>query len=237
MKIAMWSGPRNLSTALMYSFANRADVTAVDEPFYAIYLAKTGFDHPMRDAVIASQSTDPEVVVADLLQSKETPHSYQKHMTQHMVSGISCDWMKGATNVFLIRHPSRVLASWANKYDALTLADIGFAQQLELFEYVKSLDQTPIVIDSADVRADPEAELRDLCDAIGLEWDPAMLSWPAGPKAFDGVWASHWYDAVHRSTGFSGGEGDLPVLNGELAALNEKALPIYEELAAHKLAI
>ncbi len=111
MKIAMWSGPRNLSTALMYSFANRADVTAVDKPFYATYLAKTGFDHPMRYAVIASQSTDPEVAVADLLQSKETPHSYQKHMNQHMVSGISRDWMKEATNVFLIRHPSRVLAS------------------------------------------------------------------------------------------------------------------------------
>jgi hypothetical protein len=209
----------------------------VDEPFYATYLAKTGFDHPMRDAVIASQSVDPKVVITDLSKAKETPHSYQKHMTQHMVPSISRDWMKGVTNVFLIRHPSRVLASWANKHDALTLADIGFAQQLELFEHVKSLGQTPIVIDSADVRADPEAELRDLCDAIGLEWDPAMLSWPVGPKSFDGAWASHWYDAVHNSTGFSGGEGDLPVLNGELAALNEKALPIYEELAAHKLSI
>lgn len=237
MKIAMWSGPRNLSTALMYSFANRADMGAVDEPFYAAYLVATGLEHPMRDAVIASQSSDAETVVSALLDSDSTPHFYQKHMTQHMLTGVPRDWMKDVVNIFLIRHPARVLASYSNKHEALTLDDIGFTQQLELYEEACALGQTPVVIDSADIRAAPEAMLRALCGAIDLDWDPAMLSWLAGPKPFDGVWASHWYDAVHRSTGFAGAEGELPVLGGDLQALNEKALPIYERLAALKLSI
>lgn len=238
MKIAMWSGPRNLSTALMYSFANRADTSAVDEPFYAAYLTMTGLDHPMRDAVIAAQDTDADSVISEVIRSEtDTPHHYQKHMTQHMLPGISRDWMAEVRNVFLIRHPARVLASWTNKHDAPSLSDIGFTQQLELLEHVQTLGQQPVVIDSADIRRDPEGYLRALCAAIDLEWDPAMLSWEAGEKPYDGVWAAHWYDAVHRSSGFAGAEGDLPELSGELAAVNEKALPIYERLAALKLSI
>lgn len=237
MKIAMWSGPRNLSTALMYSFANRKDMSAVDEPFYASYLVQTGLDHPMRDAVIASQSADPDEVIDGLFGPERGVNHYQKHMTQHMLPSVSRDWLSRVTNVFLIRHPARVLASWANKHDRLGLADIGFVQQLELFEQVCAMGQVPIVIDSADIRANPEEQLRLLCDAIGLAWDDAMLAWSAGPKPFDGVWAKHWYDAVHQSTGFAGAEGDLPELSGELSAFNEKALPIYDRLAAHKLSI
>ena len=237
MKIAMWSGPRNLSTALMYSFANRADMEAVDEPFYASYLVETGFDHPMREEVIASQSADPSQVIEGLMSDEGVKHHYQKHMTQHMLASVSRDWMKDVTNVFLIRHPARVLASWSNKHDQLSLSDIGFVQQLDLFEHVQNLGKSAVVIDSADIRANPEASLRALCAAIGLDWDPAMLAWEQGPKPYDGVWAAHWYDAVHRSTGFAGAEGELPELNGELRALNEKALPIYERLAAHKLSI
>ena len=237
MKIAMWSGPRNLSTALMYSFANRADTSAVDEPFYASYLTETGLDHPMREAVIASQNSDPNAVIENLLSESDAKHQYQKHMTQHMLPTVSRDWLSKVKNVFLIRHPARVLASWSNKHDALSLTDIGFVQQLDLFEDVRSRGQQSVVIDSADIRSDPEQYLRALCNAIDLEWDPAMLAWEQGAKPFDGVWADHWYDAVHRSNGFAGAEGDLPQLNGELAELNEKALPIYERLAAHKLSI
>jgi len=237
MKIAMWSGPRNLSTALMYSFANRADFSAVDEPFYASYLAQTGLHHPLRDEVLASQSPDPSRVVSALLEPDPTPHHYQKHMTQHMLAGFPREWMVEVTNVFLIRHPARVLTSWVNKLDAPTLADIGFTQQVELFDYACSIGQQPIVIDSADIRADPERALRALCHAIGQDWDPAMLSWPVGPKPFDGVWASHWYDAVHRSSGFAKAEGNLPELSIELEAINEKALPLYKRLAALKLSI
>ena len=237
MKIAMWSGPRNLSTAMMYSFANRADTSVVDEPFYASYLVKTGYGHPMRDEVIASQSADSDAVIRTLMAPTSTSHHYQKHMTQHMLSTVSRDWLSEVVNVFLIRHPARVLASWSNKHDRPSLTDIGFAQQLDLFDQVQAMGKATVVIDSADIRANPEASLRSLCAAIGLEWDPAMLSWSKGAKPYDGVWAAHWYDTVHRSTGFAGAEGALPELSGELAALNEKALPIYEQLAAHKLSI
>lgn len=237
MKIAMWSGPRNLSTAMMYSFAARRDTSVVDEPFYAAYLAQTGLPHPMRNEVLASQSTDAFEVERALLEPASTPHHYQKHMTQHMLPDFPLAWMGQMKNVFLIRHPARVLASWTNKHDTPDLADIGFTQQNALYDHCLDHDLTPVIVDSADVRANPRGALRALCDAIGLEWDDAMLNWPEGPKPFDGVWAAHWYDAVHRSTGFAGAEGALPSLQGDLAALNEKALPLYDRLAALKLAI
>lgn len=235
MRIAMWSGPRNLSTALMYSFANREDMSAVDEPFYAAYLAETGLQHPMRDEVLKSQETDGEKAKLTLFGSVSTPHQYQKHMTQHMVDGIPMDWLGEVANVFLIRHPARVLASWANKHDVLTLDDIGFVQQAAIFDQVTALGHQPVVIDSADIRANPEAALKALCAAIDLPWDSAMLSWPEGPKPFDGIWAAHWYDAVHRSTGFAGAEGKLPELPPHLRTIEKKALPLYERLAAQKL--
>jgi Sulfotransferase domain len=237
MRIAMWSGPRNLSTAMMYAFGARSDMAVIDEPFYAACLAATGLDHPMRDAVLASQPTDPGIV-SDVLTGSipaEKPHFYQKHMCQHMVPSIPRDWMTKMVNVFLIRHPARVIASFGAKYDAITLADIGFTQQTELFDHARALGQTPVVIDSADVRRGPERMLRALCDTVGLNWDPAMLSWPAGGHAADGVWAPVWYGAVHRSTGFAGPEGDLPDLNEKAAELLEEALPHYERLAAIRL--
>lgn len=237
MRIAMWSGPRNLSTAMMYAFGAREDVAVVDEPFYAAYLSETGLAHPMREEILASQPNDPRVVVTSLLGSipAERPHYYQKHMCQHMLPSVPRDWMGKVTNVFLIRHPARVIASFGAKYEAMTLADIGFTQQTELVNHVRALGKVPIVIDSADIRRDPEGMLRALCDSVGLDWDPAMLSWPAGGHPADGVWARVWYGAVHRSTGFAGPEGDLPDLSDEQAALLEAALPHYEHLAELKL--
>lgn len=237
MKIAMWSGPRNLSTALMYSFAAREDMTAVDEPFYAHYLAQTGLAHPMRQDVLASQPQDAQTVARSLLAPDKTSHAYHKHMTQHMLPSVPRKWMKEVTNVFLIRHPARVLASWANKHSELTLSDIGFTQQSALLDTVIELGQMPIVIDSADIRKAPRDSLMALCAHIELDWDPAMLSWEAGPKPYDGIWASHWYDAAHRSTSFARAEGPLPELTRDLASLNEKALPLYERLAALKISI
>lgn len=229
MRIAMWSGPRNLSTAMMYSFAQRCDSAVVDEPFYAAYLTKTGLRHPLRDAIIADQPVDPDAVISDLLgdipDGKEI--YYQKHMTQHMTENVPRDWINRVTNVFLIRHPARVAASFSAKYENPTLTDIGFVQQSELFEHVKSQGQTPVVVDSADIRRDPEGMLRELCNAIGIPWDPAMLSWPKGGHPRDGVWASHWYGAVHLSTGFAPAEGDLPNLTEAQAELAEAAMPFY----------
>uniref|UniRef100_UPI003B525448 sulfotransferase-like domain-containing protein n=1 Tax=Roseovarius indicus TaxID=540747 RepID=UPI003B525448 len=238
MRIAMWSGPRNLSTAMMYAFGARADFAVVDEPFYSSYLMQTGLDHPMREEIIASQPSDPGDVIAQLLGPIPggKRHFYQKHMTQHMIAGIPRNWIADMTNVFLIRHPARVAASFAAKYENPTLSDIGFIQQLDLYEQLKAQGQNPVVLDSADIRRDPEGMLRKLCDAIGLSWDPSMLSWPEGGHPDDGVWAPHWYSAVHRSTGFAPAEGDLPDLTEEQAALAKAAMPYYQPLSEVALA-
>ncbi|APE45133.1 sulfotransferase family protein [Sulfitobacter alexandrii] len=229
MRIAMWSGPRNLSTAMMYSFGARADFTVMDEPFYAVYLERTGLDHPMRDEIIAHHERDPQKV-AQACTRQGSPHLYMKHMTQHMLPGVPMDWAEGCVHVHLLRHPARVIASYAAKRGALTLEDIGYVQQARLFDQFGG-----VVIDSHDVRADPEKSLRGLCAAIDLPFDTAMLKWPAGPRAEDGIWASHWYAAVHQSTGFSGAEGPLPELDRDQAALAEKAMPHYEKLWARRL--
>jgi len=232
--IAMWSGPRNLSTAMMRSFSSREDCAVVDEPFYAAYLAATGLQHPMREAVIASQPTDPCEVAAQCLETPQTPGRifYQKHMTQHMIDGFDTGWMARVTNVFLIRAPERVLASYAAKTEQVTAADIGFIRQRELFDEVHAATGAlPVVIDAADIREAPAVMLEKLCAAVGIAYDPAMLSWPQGPHAADGVWASHWYDAVWRSTGFAPPEkGEPPALPDGLAAIADAVRPHYEHL-------
>ena len=227
-RIAMWSGPRNLSTAMMYSFAARGDARVLDEPFYAAYLAATGADHPMRDAVLASQSTDPAQVAKSLLFPVSEPVFCQKHMTHHILDHWSLDWMEDVQNVFLIRHPARVVASYVAKREAPTLDDIGFVQQARIAAMVDN----PIIVDAADIRTDPAGMLQKLCAALGIPWTARMLSWPAGGHPADGVWAAHWYGAVHRSTGFSGPEGPLPDISDPLI---DAAMPHYAALAARKL--
>ena len=236
MKIAMWSGPRNLSTAMMYSFAARGDCAVVDEPFYGAYLAATGLHHPMAEQVIASQSRDPAVVAQECLVQPDQRLFYQKHMTMHMQPDWDLGFMRGLTNVFLIRHPARVIASYAQKRESPQLADIGFVQQAELFDRVADdLGAAPLVLDSADVRADPRATLTRLCAALGIAFTDRMLSWPPGPKPYDGVWAPHWYDQVWKSTGFGGAEGDLPVLSAEFQRLCDAASESYQKLSKHKI--
>lgn len=235
MRIAMWSGPRNLSTAMMYSFAARGDCAVLDEPFYGAYLAATGIEHPMRREVIGSQPSDHLDVAASLL--GYIPHDkqifYQKHMTLHMIPAFDRSFMRQMTNVFLIRHPVRVIASYAKKRESPTLADIGFVQQAELFDQVADwLGQSPLVIDSADIRADPPKALDRLCAALGIPFTEKMLRWPAGPKPFDGIWAPHWYNAVHASTGFDAPEGPLPDLPAPYQRLADQALVHYDRLRA-----
>lgn len=232
MKIAMWSGPRNLSTAMMYSFGARAGFAVSDEPFYAAYLQATGIQHPMQDEILNSQPQDPQVV-ADRCAGPapdDKPHWYQKHMCQHMIDGFPLDWAASCKNVFLIRHPARVIASYAIKREEPTMDDIGFSQQAALFDQFGGT-----VIDSGDIRANPRAMLKKLCAAIDLPFDSAMLNWPSGGHASDGAWAKHWYGSVWKSTGFAGAESPLPELSSAMAELYNQALPFYKKLQAHKL--
>jgi len=232
-RIAMWSGPRNLSTALLYSFAARGDCAVWDEPFYAAYLRETGIAHPMAARIIAANEADPARVAAACIGSVPQGQSlfYQKHMTLHMIPGFDRTFMKACENVFLIRHPARVVASYARKRENPTLADIGFVQQAELFDEVaQQLGRAPLVIDSADILANPQGALTALCAALDIPFTERMLHWPAGPKPHDGTWAPHWYNAVHQSTGFDGAEGELPVLTGAAAELAEQVLPHYLRL-------
>ncbi len=238
IRIAMWSGPRNLSTAMMRSFGNRADTEVTDEPFYGAYLALTGLDHPMRGEVLASMPTDWRDAAAVCTEPvAEGRIHYQKHMTQHMVDGIGRDWMDACRHAFLIRDPARVVASFGARWQGFGLADIGFVEQAELFDRVADrAGQAPPVVDAADIRAAPEPMLRALCAGLGIGFDAAMLAWPAGRRASDGVWAAHWYGAVEASTGFAPPEADVPMLTGAAAALAEAARPYYERLRAHALA-
>lgn len=223
---------------MMYAFAARGDCAVWDEPFYAAYLAMTGLDHPMRAEILAAQEIDPMRVAAICAAPTASgqPLFYQKHMTHHMIRDIPLSFMEDCTNVFLIRHPSRVIASYVVKRERPTFEDLGFAQQAMLFDRVADRSgQAPVVIDSADIRADPRRALTALCAALGIGWTDRMLSWPAGPKPYDGAWAPHWYGAVHRSTGFDGSEGPMPDLPDDARALADAAAPHYERLARHRL--
>jgi hypothetical protein len=232
----MWSGPRTVSTALMRSFENRADTIVVDEPLYGYYLATTGIGHPGADEIIASQPGDWRDVLAGLTGGALPPGVsvyYQKHMTHHLLPEIDRGALAGLAHAFLIRDPRRLLASYARVRSQPTLADLGLEQQVEIFRAFGGP-----VIDSADILRDPRAALEALCDALGIGFDPAMLSWPAGPRPTDGVWAKYWYDSVWKSTGFgpyrdSAGAGLPP----ELEPLAARCQPYYDELAGHRLLV
>ncbi len=240
MRIAMWSGPRNLSTAMMYSFGARTDCAVWDEPFYAAYLSHSGAVHPMQAEILAAGIADPAEVAARCAAGAipdGKPVFYQKHMAHHMLPEFPRDWMEDLTHVFLIRHPARVIASYHVKAENPNLRDIGAVELTDLFKEVSGLTgKTPVVIDSADIRQNPEAMLRGLCAAIGLPFDAAMLTWPKGGHKDDGVWAPHWYNAVWQSEGFAGAEGPLPEVPEHLLQVLEAAMPHYERLAEDRLA-
>lgn len=232
--IAMWSGPRNLSTAMMRAFENRPDCTVWDEPFYAAYLQQTGLNHPMRAEILASHDGDAQKVAERCEMVADTPIIYQKHMTHHMLAKMPLGWMNAVSHAFLIRHPARVVASYGAKHDELRLSDIGFTQQLDLFNKVSDhLGTAPPVIDATAIRAQPRVQLMALCAALHIPFLEAMLSWPAGRRTSDGIWAAHWYDAVEQSTGFAPADNDLPILTSTQQLIVEDALPIYEALKRH----
>jgi hypothetical protein len=238
IRIAMWSGPRNLSTAMMRSFGSRTDTFVTDEPFYGCFLTQTGLDHPMREEVIASMDCAWRSVMHTLSGAPPdgAPIWYQKHMWHMMVGPIGYDDFAGFRHAFLIREPERMIASYLKKREAARFEDFGLEKQAEFFERESDrLGRAPPVIDANDVLADPAAVLSRLCEALGIAWDPAMLSWAPGRRATDGVWAAHWYNAVEKSTGF--GEPDTgPVeLSQEDRRLAERMRPYYERLAAFRI--
>lgn len=234
----MWSGPRNISTALLRSWGSRPDTHVCDEPLYAHYLKATGLDHPGRDIVLAGQEQDWRKVVAELCGPLPTGKRvfYQKHMAHHLLPEIGRDWLRGLRHAFLIRDPREMLTSLRHQIADPTLTDTGLPQQWELFNALSTEnDCPPPVIDSRDVLLQPESMLQRLCLALDVPYEPAMLSWEAGPRDTDGVWAPFWYDAVIRSTGFQPYQPKQEPFPVTLQPLLERCEPIYRRLHAARL--
>ena len=233
----MWSGPRNISTAMLRAWENRADTTVVDEPFYAHFLDATGLDHPMAEAVIAAGDTDWRRVAARLVEPPASGLFYQKHITTHWLEHFTLEWLDALEHVFLIREPEPVLASYLAKRGTATPSDLGYAQQAALFDAVtERRGAMPPVIDGARFLADPEGQLRTLCARLDIPFDPAMLAWPPGPRDSDGIWGAHWYDAVRRSSGFAAPRPSAPVtLDAAGRRLADICRPYHDALARHAI--
>ncbi|TAN02195.1 MAG: HAD family hydrolase [Rhodanobacteraceae bacterium] len=240
LRIAMWSGPRNISTAMMRAWENREDTAVIDEPFYAHYLVETGVEHPGRDDVIAAQESDDAKVATMLTGPIPGGKSvwYQKHMTQHMLPEMPLDWLDRVTNCFLIREPEAVVASFTIQRPDAAEWELGFEQQARLFDHAcDRLGHAPPVIDAADVLKDPRAALTTLCKILDIPFSERMLRWPAGKRTSDGVWAPHWYAAVERSSGFAPYQPCTRELTPFQQKLAEQCRPHYEVLSAHRLAV
>lgn len=238
IRIAMWSGPRNLSTAMMRSFGSRTDTFVSDEPFYGCFLKETGAEHPMRDETIASMDCDWDSVMGSL--SGDAPDGspiwYQKQMWHHMTGPIGYGDFAGFRHAFLIREPERMIASYLRKRESARFADFGLEKQAEFFDReTERLGHAPPVVDANDVLSDPEDVLAKLCEALGISWEPSMLSWAPGRRATDGVWAVHWYNAVEKSTGFGEPDAGPAELSDDDRRLADRMRPYYERLAAHRI--
>ena len=231
MNINLWSSPRNVSTALMYSFAQHPRVAVVDEPLYAHYLLRTDSPavHPGREEIIASQRTDRKKLVDELLRDDAERVRVFKQMTHHL---IQLDWsfLPQMKNVLLIRDPRRILASYTKVIENPTISDVGYDLQGKLFDYLVANDALHAIVDTRRLLTDPEDTLRQLCERLDLKFDPAMLQWSAGARPEDGVWAKHWYGNVHQSTEFAPYEEKIVGLSDELEALAERCMPDYERM-------
>ncbi len=236
LRIAMWSGPRNISTAMMRSWESRSDTCVVDEPLYAHYLSETGIEHPGQTEILNSQSRDWRAVTHALTTSPiESPFDiyYQKHMAQHQLPNMSLDWILSLQNCFLIRDPDAVVASYAEKRPNLAPADLGFEQQTLLFDLIRSEQNiTPVVIDSELFLQNPEQQLNALCQRLGIDFQKSMLKWPAGRRDSDGVWAKYWYHNVEKSTGFAKQVEKIVDLSPHQQAISDQCRPYYEKLKA-----
>jgi hypothetical protein len=238
VRIAMWSGPRNISTAMMRAWGNRPDAFVIDEPFYAYYLRATGKQHPGADEIIASSNTDWANVVAQLTGPipKARRIFFQKQMAHHLLPEVEREWLGAVTNCFLIRDPREVIASYIKKREEPALHDLGFVQQSEIFSFVRTCTGSiPPVIDAKDVLDNPERMLRLLCEAVGVEFSKSMLSWPPGLRETDGIWARHWYCEVAKTTSFQPYRPRSARVPAHLQEIYDRCRQCYERLHEYRL--
>ena len=236
-RIAMWSGPRNLSTALMRSFASRNDCSVLDEPFYAAYLKVSGRDHPMKDLILKTYNADPRLVANNCAGGEViTKIQYQKHMTHHMLDEFDRSFVYSVYNAFLIRSPEKVVKSFGKKITDFSLGDLGYKQQLDLFNMIcDKLGIAPPVIDADDLCARPAHILKNLCKRLGICYSDKMLSWKAGPHSYDGVWGRYWYKSVNQSSGFSSNKDNFEELSNFQNKLIIEATQYFEQLNQYKI--
>lgn len=241
-RIAMWSGPRNISTAMMRAFENRPDTVVWDEPLYGPYLHLTGLQHPMADQVIAEQGSDWRPIIDRVAGPIPGGHRvfYQKHMTHHLLAEMRREWItdSGLRNCFLIRDPQSVLASYAHKRPGHDFdeSDLGFKEQAEIFDRVcDATGEVPPVLDAVDVLKNPKAMLRALCQSLQIDFSDAMLSWPSGRRDSDGIWSEHWYDSVWQSTGFAPYVDRSVRLPDQLRPMLDRCYPPFHQLHSHRL--
>jgi len=238
IRIAMWSGPRNISTAMMRAWGNRSDTSVFDEPFYAYYLKATGKKHPGAEEVIARGETDRRRIITLLTGPVPSRRRifFQKHMTHHLLPEIDREWLGTVTNCFLIRDPSDVIASYIKKREDLALEDLGFVQQMEIFDFVRSrMNAIPPIVDAKDVLENPERILRLLCKAVGVEFSELMLSWPPGLRETDGVWAKYWYGEVAKTTSFQPRRPRREEVPKRLREIYDRCRACYERLYGYRL--
>lgn len=238
VRIAMWSGPRNISTAMMRAWGNRVDTFVVDEPFYAYYLGATGKKHPVADVVIVSGETDWRKIVAQL--TGPVPNGkrifFQKQMAHHLLPDVDREWLGGVTNCFLIRDPREVIASYVKKREDPLLQDLGFMQQVEIFDFVRTRTSSiPPIVDAKDVLENPEPMLRLLSESVGVEFSQSMLSWPAGLRETDGVWAGHWYREVAKTTSFQPYRPRHAEVPTHLREIYDRCRECYKRLYEYRL--
>jgi len=235
-RISLWSGPRNVSTAVMYAFRERPDTRVVDEPLYAHYLTHSRVAHPGADAVLAAQDADASRVIEQvLLGPVDRPLLFMKNMAHHLEAIGDWAFLDGLENVILTRHPRDMLPSLIIQVPEVAVAGTGYPMQVRLFEHLEGRGRRPLVLEARRLLGDPAAVLRSLCAGLGIPWDPGMLHWEPGPKPEDGVWAPHWYHNVHRSTGFAPYRAKTEPFPTLLAPLLEQCLPLYERLARHAI--
>lgn len=234
--ICLWSGPRNVSTALMYSFAQNNGVRVVDEPLYGHYLKHSNADHPGREDVVAAMNCDGDVVMRDLLAEQAalpTTRLFMKHMAHHLID-LDLAFLHATQNIFLIRDPREMLPSLTIQLPAAALRDTGLKRQWELFAMLTDAGRTPAVLDARELLMNPPRVLQQLCRQIDVPFSESMLAWNAGARPEDGVWAPHWYHAVHQSTGFSPYQAKTGFPD-HLQPLLDECRPWYEELFAHAI--